>query len=100
MRSCEINNSRHTKGCYIQYKAFGDETLIKTKVIKVSSLCQHCCTGLYLKNLIVLLYVMSFAHNTEQQKKNYRMYLRVFQLFLANLGALISNLKPDFFYHV
>ena len=38
--------------------------------------------------------------NTEQQKKIYRMYLRVFQLFLANLGALISNLKPDFFYHV
>ena len=37
---------------------------------------------------------------TEQQKKIYRMYLRVFQLFLANLGALISNLKPDFFYHV
>ena len=40
------------------------------------------------------------ADNTEQQKKIYRMYLRVFQLFLANLGALISNLKPDFFYHV
>ena len=40
------------------------------------------------------------AYNTEQQKKIYRMYLRVFQLFLANLGALISNLKPDFFYHV
>ena len=37
---------------------------------------------------------------TKQQKKIYRMYLRVFQLFLANLGALISNLKPDFFYHV
>ena len=41
-----------------------------------------------------------FTDYTEQQKKIYRMYLRVFQLFLANLGALISNLKPDFFYHV
>ena len=39
-------------------------------------------------------------NNTEQQKKIYGMYLRVFQLFLANLGALILNLKPDFFYHV
>ena len=37
IRSSEINNSRFTKGCYIQYKTVGDDTdkWTKTKVVKV-----------------------------------------------------------------
>ncbi|CAK8695890.1 unnamed protein product [Clavelina lepadiformis] len=34
IRTCEINNSRFTKGTYVKYKTYADEAIVKTRVVK------------------------------------------------------------------